>query len=124
MLAAEDSQTLIPVAQTLYAQLQNVTYTPCSITLPATPSINPGDILTVTDRDGRVLTVYAMEKKSDGQQDTLRCTGSPTRDSSFAVNNLQFRAHSGKLLNLRADVDGLKAENRDTTGRISMVELE
>ena len=28
------------------------------------------------------------------------------------------------MLNLRADVDGLKAENRDTTGRVSRLELD
>ena len=124
ILAAQNSETLLSVAQTLYEQLETVTYTPCTVTIPATPAVAAGDILTVTDRNGRVLTVYVMQKKSDGQQDTLQCTGSPTRDSSFAVNNLQYQPHSGKLLNLRADVDGLRAENRDTNGRVALLELD
>lgn len=124
MLAAQNSQTLQGVAQVLYENLQNITYTPCSVTIPATPAIIAGDILTIRDRNGVVITAYVMEKKSDGLQDTLLCTGSPSRDSSFAVNNLQFHPHSGKLLNLRADVDGLKAENRDTTGRVAQMELD
>ena len=124
MLAAENSQTLVPVAQALYESLKTVTYTPCSVTIPATPAIYAGDILTITALDGTVMTAYVMEKKSDGQQDTLRCTGSPRRDSSYAVNNLQYLPHSGKLLNLRTDVDGLKAENRDTSGRVSRLELD
>lgn len=124
MLAAQNGQTLLSVAQTLYEMLNPVTYTPCSVTIPATPAIKVGDILRITDRNGSVLTAYVMEKTSDGRQDTLRCSGSPTRDSSYAVNNLEFHPHSGKILNLRADVDGLKAENRDTTGRVAQLELD
>ena len=124
MLAAQTSQTLVSVAQTLYESLKTVTYTPCSVTIPATSKIAAGDILTITDLNGAVLTTYVMEKKSDGLQDSLQCTGSPTRDSSYAVNNQQFQPHSGKLLNLRTDVDGLKAENRDTTGRLTRMELD
>ena len=124
MLAAQSSETLQSVARTLYEQLSAVTYTPCTVTLPAAPEIAAGDILSVTDRNGRVLTAYIMQKKSDGQQDTLQCTGSPSRDSSIAVNNLQYQAHSGKLLNLRMDVEGLRAENRDATGKMALLELD
>ena len=123
-LAAENSQTLVGVAQTLYESLKDVAYTPCSVTIPATPEIFAGDMLTITDSTGTMLTVYVMEKKSDGLQDELQCTGSATRNSSYAVNNTSYQAHSGKLLNLRADVDGLKAENRDTTGRVAQLELD
>ena len=65
MLAAENSQTLLPVAQTLYEILKTVTYTPCSVTIPATQAISTGDILTITDIRGTVLSAYVMEKTSD-----------------------------------------------------------
>jgi len=42
-----------------------------------------------------------MKKISDGQRDTLECTGSYRRDATSAVNNVGFRALSGKILNLK-----------------------
>lgn len=123
LLTAQDSETLLPVAQTLYEQLREFTYTPCQVEIPAAPGIQAGDILTLTDPKGRTVSACVMRKTSDGQRDTLESTGSRTRDSSYAVNNLGFQPHSGKLLNLRADVDGLKAENRDTQGRLASIDL-
>ena len=124
MLAAQDSDTLLSVAQNLYTQLQNATYTPCRVAIPATPEICAGDIVTVTDANGRTFPIWVMQKISNGQRDTLSCTGSHRRDSTTAVNNLGFRALSGKVLNLRTDVDGIKAENRDTQGKLASVELD
>jgi len=124
MLAAQDSETLLTVAQTLYAQLQDVTYTPCKVTIPASPEICPGDVITLTDINGKTFSVWVMKKTSDGLRDTLECTGSHRRDSSSAVNNLGFRALSGKILNLRTDVDGLKVENLDTHGKLAAVNLD
>ena len=124
LLAAQDSETLLPVAQALYEQLREFTYTPCRVEIPAAPGIQAGDILTLTDPEGSSLCVCVMRKTSDGQRDTLECTGSRTRDSSYAVNNLGFQSHSGKLLHLRADVDGLLAENRDTQGRLASIGLD
>ena len=124
MLAARDSETLLPVAQTLYEQLQDAAYTPCKVVIPASPEIAAGDSITVTDANGKTFTAWVMKKTSDGQRDTLECTGSYRRDSTTAVNNLGFRALSGKVLNLRTDVDGLKAENKDTQGRLAAVSLD
>ena len=124
MLAAQDSETLLSVAQTLYDQLQNVTYTPCRVIIPATPEICAGDMITVTDAKGVTFTAWVMKKTSDGQRDTLEATGSHRRDSTTAVNNSGFKALSGKVLNLRTDVDGIKAENKDTQGRLASIELD
>ena len=65
-----------------------------------------------------------MKKTANGQRDTLECTGSPSRDSTAAVNNLGFLTLSGKVLNLRTDVDGIKSENMDTQGRVTSLELD
>lgn len=124
MLAAQDSDTLLSVAQNLYAQLQDITYTPCRVVIPATPEICPGDMVTVTDANGKTFVSWVMQKISDGQRDTLECTGSHRRDSTTAVNNLGFRALSGKVLNLRTDVDGLKVENKDTQGKLAAINLD
>ena len=124
MLAAQSGGTLLSVAQTLYEQLRQVTYTPCRVSVPATPQIQPGDGIHVTDAGGRTFTAWVMKKTSDGQRDTLECTGSYRRDSTTAVNNLGFRALSGKVLNLRTVVDGLKVENKDTQGKRAAIELD
>lgn len=124
MLAAQNSETLVEVAKTLFAQLQTVSYTPCRVAIPAAPEIRAGDILTVTDANGKTFTTWVMKKTSNGQRDTLESTGSHRRDSTSAVNNLGFRALSGKVLNLRTDVDGIKAENKDTQGKLAAMELD
>lgn len=124
MLAAQTGQTLQQVAQTLYAQLQTASYTPCRVTIPATPEIRPGDMIQITDVNGKRFTTWVMKKTGDGTRDTLESTGSHRRDSTTAVNNLGFRALSGKVLELRTDVDGLRLENRDTAGKLAAVELD
>lgn len=124
MLAAQSGETLLPVAQTLFEQLQSVTYTPCRVVIPAAPDISAGDALSVTDANGQTFTIWVMKKTSDGQRDTLECSGSHRRDSTTAVNNLDVRPLSGKVLNLRTDVDGLKVENKDTQGKLAAIDLD
>lgn len=124
MLASRSGETLLPVAQTLYSQLQEIRYTPCTVTIPATPQIRAGDILTLTDANGKTITTWVMKKTADGQQDTLECTGSYRRDSVSVVNNRSYQALTGKVLNLRLDVDGLKLENKDTSGKLASVYLD
>ena len=124
MLAAQDATTLVGVAEALYSQLASVTYTPFRVKIPATPTITAGDVIKIVDIYGKELAGYVMKKTSDGRYDTLEATGSYRRDSTTAVNNLGFRALSGKVLNLRTDVDGIKAENKDTQGRLAAFSLD
>ena len=124
LLAARSAQALTPVAQTLYAQLKDVTYTPGTLKLPAGQPIEPGSILEVTDPAGRIFTFYVMAAERSGQQDTLTCTGQAARDSTAAFNALEYAPLSGKVLHLRTDVDGIRAENADAAGRVSRLELD
>ena len=123
MLAAQDGQSLQQVARTLYEQLQGITYTPCRVVIPATPDIRTGDVVRITDISGKSFHTWVMKKTTDGHRDTLECTGSANRDSTTAVNNLGFQPLSGKVLNLRTDVDGIKAENKDTQGKLAALSL-
>lgn len=123
LLTASYAQDLRPIAHALYEQLCNVSYTPCSIQLPCGSGIEAGNTVTITDSNGKVVTAYVMTKKQVGQRDTLECTGSPRRDSTAAVNNQTYKALSGKVLNLRTDVEGLKVENADTKGNIARLQL-
>lgn len=124
MLIAHNADSLPVVAETLFDRLATVTYTPFRVQIPTTPAISAGDIIRVTDAHGKSYSVYVMKKTSNGQRDTLVGTGSYRRGSTTAVNNLSYRALSGKVLNLRTDVDGIKAENKDTQGKLASFELD
>lgn len=119
LLTNGQAETLETVAQELHTQLQDIAYTPCKLEIPASAGVRAGDVVTVTDKNGKEITVYVMRHTRTGQRDTLECTGSPRRDSSTAVNNQTYKALSGKVLNLRTDVEGLKVENADTAGKVA-----
>lgn len=124
LLSALSGDSLLPIARVLYEQLRQVSYTPCKLSVPANVHILPGHTVAVTDRTGRIVTAYIMARSRKGQCDTLECTGSATRDSTTAVNNQSFSSLAGKVLNLRTDVDGIKAENQDTQGKLSSLEMD
>lgn len=123
LLTAADGESLKPIAQSLYAQLQAVSYTSCKLEIPANLQIGAGDILTVTDRRGRVFTTYVMTRRQSGQRDKLESTGTGLRSSSTAVNNRRYEALSGKMLELRTDVDGLQIANREANGKAAELTL-
>lgn len=119
LLTAQNAQSLLPVAKVLYEQLSGVQYTPCKLTVPSRLGIREGQILTVVAPTGERLTAYVMERTTSRDRDTLECTGSPTRDSSAALNSQSYQALSGKILRLQTDVDGLRVENRDMSGKMA-----
>ncbi|MBQ8881154.1 MAG: hypothetical protein IJ030_03140 [Oscillospiraceae bacterium] len=121
LLVSDSQQALQEAARVLYGILARVRYTPCTVTVPAEARVQPGDILSVTDRNGREIPVYVMKRTQQGGLDTLECTGSPRRDSghsSFGIEALQ-----GKVLELELDVDGIQAENRDSAGKLAALQL-
>lgn len=124
LLTAETADTLLSVAQTLYEQLKDVRYTPCKLSLPATAGIDAGSIVQVTDTYGNRFTAYIMTAESTGQQLNLTCEGAADRNDTEVTNDRQYTSLSGKVLHLRTDVEGILAENADTTGRLSRVELD
>lgn len=123
LLSAEQAGDLKTIAQSLYDHLQGVTYTPCKVSVPASWKIHAGDIVKITDKNGVTITAYVMTKKQAGQRDTLECTGSARRDSSAAVNEKSYEAVAGKLLDLQMNVEGLRVENKETTGRLASLAL-
>ena len=123
LLAAQSAQSLSQLAQELHQQLQQVCYTPCKVSIPATDALQPGQILQITDSQGEKFSMYIMQKQEGGVRDILECTGAQTRDNTAAANNRHLKALSGKVLELRTDVDGLFLKNADATGRVAQVEL-
>lgn len=106
------------VAKSLYERLSAVTYTPCQVTVPEDSGITAGDIITI---DGR--TVYVMTARTHNGRRTLECTGSPSRDAVTAVNQVSYKALSGRVLELTARVEGLTVENRDSAGDLAKLAL-
>lgn len=68
-------------------QLQGITYTPCTVEVPASLEVCAGHIVTILDKNGVTITAYVMTKTTKGQKDILECTGNHRRDSTSAVNN-------------------------------------
>lgn len=123
LLSDESLEALQPVAKTLYEQLKLVTYTPCNVSIASNMEVRAGHIVSITDMNGNTISAYIMTRRQSGLKDTLECTGSRRRDSVSVVNSQSFAALSKKVMNLRIDVDGIRAENKDADGRLAAVEL-
>ncbi len=124
LLTGSYGDGLLGVAQGLYEILKDVSYTPCKVKVPAKYGIRAGDILQVSDAGGKVHTVYVMKCRQSGATATLECTGSPSRQSSRAVNDRSYQSLSGKVMELKTTVDGIRAENQDQEGRLSGLSLD
>ena len=124
LLTAETAEELAAIARTLYEQLKDVSYTPCKVSIPAGLEIRAGNTVQITDRNGRTFTAYVMTKTQTGQKDTLECTGSARRASTTAVNSKSYKALAGKVLNIKADVEGMRVENADMKGNLTRIEAD
>ena len=118
LLTSATAEALKPVAQVIFETMQGVTYTPLKVTVPADfPLPAPGNIVSVTDARGNVLSSYIMTRKISGQQVTLESTGNATRDGTAAVNEQSYKNLTGKMLEIKTSVDGLEVKASDLTGK-------
>jgi len=124
LLTNTEAAPLEAAARALYAHLQGNSYTPCTVVTTIHSGIVPGDIFTVEDSRGGVLTAYAMTCVQRDGKLTVSCTGSARRDSTAAINGARYAAISGKVLNLRMDIEGLKIENADARNNLAALELD
>lgn len=123
LLTALDASTLLFVAQNLYFRIREVQYTPCTVSIAANFIYNVGDIINITDKNGKTIVAYIMSKKRSGQKETLECTGNYKRNGTTALYNTSYKAISGKNFSLQTSIDGLKARNEDLAGRVSELSL-
>lgn len=107
LLTATESATLEPVAQNIFEAVKDVTYTPCTVKIHTTTEIQAGDIVQITDINGKTIDIYVMTKTQGGQSETLECTGSARRDSSTAQHDTSVAALKAKLLEIRKSIEGL-----------------
>lgn len=114
LLTTQTADALRPVAQAIYDTMQGVTYTPMRVEIPYTSDApSPGEIITVTDAYGRQMQTYIMLRTISGQRVTLESTGNARRDSTAAVNEQKFTNLQGKVLEISANVEGLKVTAKD-----------
>ena len=118
LLTSATAEALKPVAQAIFETMQGVAYTPLKVTVPADlPLPAPGNIVSVTDARGNVLSSYIMNRTISGQQVTLESTGNATRDGTAAVNEQSYKNLTGKMLEIKTSVDGLEVKASDLTGK-------
>lgn len=122
LLTTKTLEPLQEVAQTLYNTLHNATYTPCRVSIPASAQVQAGDIIQLTDANGRTFSAYVMTKMQEGQRDTLICVGSPRRDSVTAINSAKYQDLYGKVLEVEMEMEGLRVEAREQNDKISTLE--
>lgn len=124
LLAAKNGEHLQPLARALYEILSPISYSPGQVSIPGSLDIGPGQIVGILDTDGVRHTFYVMGRVRTGSKDSLTCTGVQNREKASIANRQEIRSLSGKLLHLQMDVDGIFAENRDTAGALSQMEME
>lgn len=123
LLATWCQESLQDVARVLYEKLFQLQFNPCKVAVPVEAGVKCGDILRLWDRNARELRVYVMKKTRCGQRDMIECAGSPRRDSQSAKNSYGIEDLQGKVLELEMGIDGIRAENRDSDGRLAALQL-
>lgn len=108
LLTADSPDVLRPVARTLYEQMGAESYTPLQVTLPFSEDLRPGMRLDVLDPYGRIHHTLVMKRTVTGQVMELESTGNARRDSTAAVNRQSWRDVSGRMLEIKTDIDGMK----------------
>ena len=108
LLTTDSAQRLQPVAQTLFAAMETVRYTPLKLTLPFSEKLRPGSRLDVVDSYGRVRHTLVMKRTISGQTMQLESTGNARRDTTTAVNRQNYKDLQGKIFEMKTTVDGLE----------------
>jgi hypothetical protein len=108
---------------TLYTQLKDITYVPCSVTIPRTALVRAGDIVSVTGPDGNSFTTYVMKVSIAPGGTTITSTGDKSYGSNAAVSSETYSNLTGKILSLSKTIEGLKVKNEDLEGKVGSLEL-
>lgn len=128
LLTTSTDAALRPVAQALYAQMQAVEYTPCTVRIPAAQAaalgLGAGQIVRVQDARGRVFDTWIMTATWGANGVTLESTGNASRDGSAAVNQQIYKNLTGKMLEIRTSVDGLELKASELQGDYTELLLE
>ena len=123
LLVADHADSLVPVAQTIFDILRQDHYTPGTVTVAGDAPVQVGQILELQAPEG-LVRLYVMRMTRTAGHARLEASGSANRSCSSAVNSQSLVQLQGKVLELRTDVEGLRAENRDSAGHTARLELD
>ena len=119
LLTAQSDEALRPVARALYeAASAWPAYTPCTVSAFAACPVTAGEHLYVVTPGGQRLETCVMSAVYTAGETRLESTGNPRRDSVAAVNSGRLNLQ-GKLLEIQADIDGLRVKAGDLSGDYS-----
>lgn len=119
LLTSSGAEDLLPVAETIFNELAGVAFTPCKCSLFYPSGVSAGDIISITDKNGKTIRVYVMSSIVNNQKQNIECFGSYRLDSVTIKNNetLVDRLY-GKTLELEATVDGALVRVTDLQAEI------
>lgn len=123
LTAQFSKDTILQIAESLYTKLKDITYTPIEFSVAPTSSIKAGDIISVTDSSGITVYTYVMSVSTSAKGTSVTSTGDKNYAEKAAVSSEAYKNIPGKVLNLTKDIDGIRAENRDTEGKLASLEL-
>jgi hypothetical protein len=123
ILGVMESATLSQVAADLFYQLKDVTYVPCSVTVPRTIRVRAGDVIRVTNSDGYTFITYVMKVALTPSGTTLTATGDKAYGSNAAVSSEKYSNLTGKILAISKTIDGLTIENKNLAGEVGSLKL-
>ncbi len=108
LLTATSPEALMPVAQALYTRLSAVSYTPATVSVPASCGVQVGDIVAVQDSNGNTVTMYVMQRTVTGHKAKLQCTGSRDRSKEVPASDPKYWALNAKMTEVKADMEGIR----------------
>ena len=123
VLGTVNTSEVAAVAQSIYEQLNGITYVPFSVTVPRTMAIRAGDKIGIVDAQGNAFESYVMKVAVTPSGTTLSASGDKSYGSNAAVSSEKYSNLTGKVLLLSKSVDGLVIKNEDLAGKVSGLEL-
>lgn len=118
ILGMLDSARLVQIASSLYTQLKDISYVPCSVKVPRTTSVRAGDIVNVVDSNGEAFTTYVMKVEITANGTTLSATGDKSYGSNATVSSEKYTNLLGNILAISKTIEGLTVENRNLAGEV------
>lgn len=79
LMAVVPNASFEGLARVIYANLHQIRYNPCTLTVPIDTQIQCGDILSFRDGNGKQILMYVMTKIQSDQKNILECTGGSRR---------------------------------------------
>ncbi len=123
ILGLLDSTLLTQIATSLFSQLKDISYVPCSVTVPRTIRVRAGDIITVSDSTGYVFNTHVMKVEVAPGGTTLTATGDKSYGTNAAVSSEKYTNLTGKMLEISKTIDGLVIENKNLAGELGSLRV-